>query len=121
LSAWYKELRFLLAWADESFADKEGYWDGGHILRRGDGAFYRGIIQSDWTTWSQTDRVEVRFQSSKGDELRDGTVMMRGCKDSPFPLQYGGEAVELVIELLSSCMFLPSHAPLAAFDTARGN
>ena len=30
-------------------------------------------------------------------------------------------AVELMIEWPSSCMFIPSHAPLAAFGTVRGN
>ena len=33
----------------------------------------------------------------------------------------GAGAVELMIELLSPSMFLPSHAPMAAFVTARGN
>ena len=43
----------------------------------------------------------------------------RGCP--PLPLRNGGGAVELMIELLFSCMFLPFHTPLAAFGTARGN
>ena len=33
---------FLLARASEMFASKEGRWDDGHILRRGDVAFFRG-------------------------------------------------------------------------------
>ena len=41
--------------------------------------------------------------------------------DPPLPLRDGGGAVELNIEYLSSCLFLPSHTPLAAFDTARGS
>ena len=71
--------------------------------------------------WGQADRVEVRFRSSKGDQLRDGTVMTRACADPPLPLRDGGGAVELMIKLLSSGMFLPSHAPLAASGTARDN
>ena len=71
--------------------------------------------------WGQADRVEVRFRSSTGDQLRDGTVMTRACANPPLPLRDGGGAVELMIKLLSSRMFLPSHAPLAALDTARDN
>ena len=71
--------------------------------------------------WGQADRVEVRFRSSKGDQLRDGTVMTRACADPPLPLRDWGGAVELMIKLLSSGMFLPSHAPLAALGTARDN
>ena len=67
--------------------------------------------------------IASRFGSGaqKGDQLRDGTVMTRARADSSLPLRDEGRAVELMIELLSSCMFLPSHAPLAAFGTARDN
>ena len=47
--------------------------------------------------------------------------MTRGRTDPPLPLRDGDGAVDLMIKLLSAYMFLPSHAPLAAFDTARGN
>ena len=99
----------FLAQAGEMFASKEGCWDDGHILRRGDFIFFRGSIQLNWTTWGQVDRVEVRFRSSKGDQLWDGTVMTRARADPPLPLRDGGGAVELMIELLSSCVFLSSH------------
>ena len=36
-------------------------------------------------------------------------------------LRDGGETVELMIQLLSLCKMLPSHTPLAASGTARGN
>ena len=68
------------------FASKEGCWDGGHILRREDVVFVRGSIQLDLTMWGQADRVEVRFWSSKGDQLRDGTVMTRARADPFLPL-----------------------------------
>ena len=100
------------------FASKEGRWDDKHVLRRGDVVFARGSTQLDWIIWSQTDRVEVRFRSSKGDQLRDGMVMTRARS---VPLRDGSGAVELMVLLLSSCMFLPSNAPLAAFGTARSN
>ena len=103
------------------FASGEGCWDDEHILRRGDVVFFWGSTQLDWTMWGQADRVEVPFRSSKGDQLRNGTVMTRARADPPLPLRDGGGAVELMIELLSSCMSLPSHEPLAAFGTTRDN
>ena len=33
---------FFLAWAGETFVSKEGCWDDGHILRRGDVVFFIG-------------------------------------------------------------------------------
>ena len=47
--------------------------------------------------------------------------MTRARAGPPLPTRDGGGVVELMIELLSSCIFLPSQAPLAAFRTARGN
>ena len=98
-------------------ASKEGCW----VLRRGDVVFFRDSTQLDWTMWGQADRVEVRFWSSKGDQLRGEAVMTPARAYPPFQLRDGDGAVELMIELLSSCMFFPSHAPLAAFGTARDN
>ena len=69
--------------------------------------------------WGQADRVEVRFRSSRGDQLGDGTVVTRACADPPLPLRDGSGAVELMIKLLSSGMFLPSRAPLAVLGTVR--
>ena len=67
------------------FASKEGCWDDGHILRRGDVVFFRGSTQLDWTMWGHAGCVEVRFRSSKGDQLQDGTVMTRTRVDPPLP------------------------------------
>ena len=36
---------FFLARAGEMFARKEGRWDDGHILRRGNGIFFWGSTQ----------------------------------------------------------------------------
>ena len=38
---------FFLARAGEMFASKEGSWDVGHMLRRGNVVFFRGSIQLD--------------------------------------------------------------------------
>ena len=59
-------------------------------------------------------------------ELKRGPAVGRNGDDaclrgSDLPLRDGGGAVELMIKLLSSGMFLPSHAPLAALGTARDN
>ena len=45
----------------------------------------------------------------------------RAPADPPLPSRDGGEAVELMIELMSICTFVPSHASLAAYGTARDN
>ena len=45
----------------------------------------------------------------------------RSRADPPLPMQDGDGAVEFMIELPSSCIFLSSHAPLAAFGTKRVN
>ena len=63
----------------------------------------------------------VRFRSSNGQQLWDGTVMTRACAGSPLPLRDGGGAVEFVMKLLSLGIFLPSHVPLTPFGTARGS
>ena len=83
--------------------------------------FFWVSTQLDWTMWGHADLVEVGFRSSKGDQLQDGTVMTCNRADRYLPLRDMGEVVELMIELLSSCLFLPSYVPLAAFGTARGN
>ena len=107
---------FVLARAGEIFASKEKRLDDGDILRRGDVVLFRGSTRLDWTTWGQADRVEVRFWSSKRD-----SVMTRVRAKPPLSLRDAGGAVELVIELLSLCMLLLFHAPLAAFGSVRGN
>ena len=92
------------------FVSNEICWDVGRILRPGDVVFFRDSIQLDWTMWGQPDRVEVRFRSSKGDQLGDRTVMTRARADPPVPLRDGGGAGELIIELLSFCICIsPTH------------
>ena len=66
-----------------SFASKEGQWEDEHTLCSGDVGLFRGSTQLDWTIWGQADRVQVRFRSSKGDLLRDGTIMTRACAGPP--------------------------------------
>ena len=98
---------FFLAQAGEMLASKEGRYDDGHLLCRGDVDFYRGSTQRDWTIWGQADRVEVWFRSLKGDQLRDGMVTTRARAGSPLPCRDRDGAVDLMIKLLSSCRFLP--------------
>ena len=83
---------FLLARAGEMIASKEGCWDDGYILCCGDVVFVRGSSQHDWTMWGQADRVEVRFRSSKGDQLRHGTVITRARADPPLLRDEAGQS-----------------------------
>ena len=59
----------VLSPAGQLFANKQGRRDDGKILRRTDAGFVWGKTKFDWTMWGQADRVEVRFRSSKGDQL----------------------------------------------------
>jgi len=61
------------------------------------------------------DRCEVRFRSAKGDQLRKGRVLTRVRTSPPAPVELGGGAVDVLVELLSVNQFLPPHAPLVAF------
>ena len=58
-------------------ASKEERWGDEPILRRGDVVFFWGDTQLDWTISGHTDRAEVRFRSSKGDQWWDGMVVTR--------------------------------------------
>ena len=53
--------------------------------------------------------------------MQNGAVMTLARTGPPLPFRDGSGEVESMIELLYSCMFIPSHALLAAFGTARGN
>jgi len=64
--------------------------------------------------------VEVHFRSSKGDQFRKGAVVTRKRSGPPRLVEAGGGAVDLMIELLSCYMFLPSHAPLVVFGIGSG-
>ena len=83
-------------------------------------AFFRGNAQLTAALWASADRVEVRFRGSKGDQMRTGRVLTRVREGQPRPLGAGGGAVDLMIELMSCYLFLPSSAPLVAFGTGNG-
>ncbi|CAN0426624.1 unnamed protein product [Pylaiella littoralis] len=91
-----------------------------HGLRRGDVAFFPGAVQLSEAQWSSADRVEVRFRSSKGDQLRQGAVLTRTREGTPHRVDEGGGAIDLVVELLSCFPSLPSHAPLVAVGVGGG-
>ena len=57
---------------------------------------------------------------SKGIQLRKGAVLTRARKGPPKPVGAGGGAVDLMVELLSCCLFLPPSAPLVAFACGGG-
>ena len=91
-----------------------------YCLRRADVAFFRGPAQLTAAHWSTTDRVEVRFRGSKGDQMRKGAAISRARADPPRPVGAGGGAVDLMIELTSCYLFLPSSAPLVAYGVGKG-
>ena len=54
---------------------------------------------------------EVRFRGWKGDQLRKGAVVTHVRKGPSMRVGEGGGAVDLMIELMSCYLFLPSSAP----------
>ena len=91
-----------------------------YCLRRADAAFFRGRAQLGVAQWSRADRVKVRFRGSKGDQLRKGAVISRVQAGSPRPVGVGGGAVDLMLELMSCHLFLPSSVPLVAYGSVGG-
>ena len=81
-----------------------------YCLRRANVAFFPSGTPS-----GVGDRVEVRFRGSKGDQWRKGAILTRARKGPPKPAGAAGGAVDLMVELLSSYLFLPPSAPLATF------
>ena len=93
---------FFFSRLGQMCASKEGRWDDGHILHRGDVGFFWGSTLLDWTTWGQADRVEVQVWTAQGDqfERRNGEdACSRGFTS---PVATGGRVVEPMIELLFS-------------------
>ena len=110
----------FLTRASEMFAESRSRIHETYCLRRADVAFFRGNAQLTAALWASADRVEVRFRGSKGDQMRTGRVLTRVREGPPRPLGAGGGAVDLMIELMSCYLFLPSSAPLVAFGTGNG-
>ena len=111
---------WFLARASEMLAETRSCIHEPYCFRRADGAFFRGRVQLGVAQWSRADRVEVRFCRSKGDQLRKGGVISRVRAWSPRPVGSGGGAVDLVLELMSCYLFLPSSAPLVADGSGGG-
>jgi len=110
----------FLTRASELFAETRTRIHETYCLRRADVAFFCGKVQLVSARWSTADRVEVRFRGSKGDQMRKGVVLTRVRGGPPRPVGAGGNAVDLMIELMSCYLFLPSSAPLVAFGTGNG-
>ena len=89
-------------------------------LRVADVAFFRGDSQQTEALWSIADRVEIRFRGSNGDQMRKGAVLTRVRKGPSRPVGARGGAVDLMIELTPSFVFLPSPAPRVTFGTGNG-
>ena len=92
-------IRFLIiARSDEVWAKDEGGVYSTRCLTRADIAFDSGDSQLSYLHWRQADRVEVRFRGRKGDQVREGSLVVRtrdtvqGTR-SGLPSLYGGTDV----------------------------
>ena len=112
---------FFQARVSEMFALSKNAMHVEHGLRRGDVALFKRAVQMSVGLWHLADRVELRFWSSKGDQLRKGKVLTRVRKHAPQVFEAGGGAVDLMIELLSCFRSLPSNAPSVAFGVDGGS
>ena len=83
-------------------------------------AFFRGRVQLGVAQWSRANRVEVRFRGSKGDQLRKGADILRVRAGLPRSVGASGGAVDLMLELMSCYLFLPSSASLVAYGSGSG-
>ena len=83
-------------------------------------AFFRRPAQLTAMHWSTADRVEVWFRVSKVDQILKRAVLSRVQADLPRPGGAGGGVVDLLIELMSCYLFLPSSPPLAAYGVGDG-
>ena len=104
----------FLTRASEMIAETRSHIHETYCLGQADVDFFRGRAQLRVALWSRADRVEVRLRGSKGDQLRKGAVILRVRAGSPRPVGGGGGAVDLMHELMSCYLCLPSSAPLVA-------
>ena len=89
-----------------------------HRLTRADVAFYSGDSQLSYLYWQQADRGKARPRGHKGDQVGDGSVVVR-TRDTVQGTRSGllsdGAAVALVVEPTSYHSMLPEHAPLSSY------
>ena len=83
-------------------------------------AFFSSRAQLGVAQWLRADRVDVQFRGSKDDQLRKGSITSRVQAGVPRPVGGGGGAVDLMPELMSCCLVLPSSAPLVAYGSGDG-
>lgn len=76
--------------------------------------------QLDLAASGGVDRVLVRFRSAKGNQSGDGVVCTRKRAGTPLPLRGCGGAVDLVVEPLSSCLFLTPHGAVGGVQYGVG-
>ena len=68
--------------------------------------------------WQQATSIEVRFPGLKGEQAKQGSVIVRTRDDAWGPLSgvgAGGGAVALMVELLSVYPAMPESAPLSLY------
>lgn len=114
---------FLIARADEMFANSSGVVHPAHCLTRQDVAFFQGDRQLQYLHWRQADRIEVRFRGHKGDQEQRGNVRVRTRDETHGPrsgYRADGGAVALMVELLSCHPTLSDSAPLSSYRSGQG-
>ena len=79
-------------------------------------ALYKGERRLASLQWHQATSIEVRFRGHKGDQARQGSVIVRTRDDASgmrSGVGAGGGAVALMVELLSVYPTMPESAPLS--------
>ena len=77
-------------------------------------ALYKGERRLASLQWHQATSIEVRFRGHKGDQARQGSVIVRTRDDAPGTrsgVGAGGGAVALMVELLSVYPTMPEVPP----------
>lgn len=114
---------FFLLRSDEVFASDSGVVHPTHCVRRGDVTFFEHEHQVDFRRWRRANKVEVRFRGHKGDQLGEGSVIVRTREavSGAYPgLRGGAGAVALMVELMSCHPSLPDNAPLSSYRGSGG-
>lgn len=88
-------------------------------MRRADVEFFRGKFQLTAAQQSTADRVEARFRGLNGDQLRKRVFLTHVRGGPAMRVGDGVGAVNVMIELISCCLFLSSSPPPATFGVWR--
>ena len=109
---------FFVARSDEIFASPAGAVHPVHCLTRRDVALYKGERRLTWLQWHQAISIDVGFRGHKGDQAQLGSVIVRTRDDASGTrsgVGAGGDAVALMVDLLSVYPTMSESAPLSSY------